>query len=82
MNKTRIGHLRVELAMTDEMRQALMELATGHAATVVVPQAMLRHVRVHHVHTETSRLREVQYRRVVVDRLELCGAHPAVAALP
>lgn len=81
MHKTRIGHLKVELVLTDEMRQGLMELATGHAATVVVPRAMLRHVRIHHVHSDASRLREIQYRRITVDRLELSGASQAVPVL-
>ena len=39
---------------------------------------MLRHVRVHHVQSETSRVRELQYRRVVVDRLELAGGQPSI----
>ncbi len=78
MHKTRIGHLRVELVLTEEMKQALVELASGRANTVVIPQAMLRHVRVHHVQSEMSRVRELQYRRVVVDRLELAGGQPSV----
>jgi len=74
VHTTRIGHMRVELVLTDEMRQRLMELATGHATTVVIPQAMMRHVRMHHCHTPASRMREVQYRHVTVERLELSGA--------
>lgn len=80
MHKTRIGHLRVELELTDDMRQRLMELATGSASTVVIPHAMLRHVRLHHCQTLASRIREVQYRHVTVERLELSGAtvHPGL----
>jgi len=74
VHNTRIGHLRVELELTDEMRQRLMELATGNATTVVIPHAMLRHVRLHHCQTLASRIREVQYRHVTVERLELSGA--------
>ena len=78
MHKTRIGHLKVELVLTDELRQALAELASGRTNTVVIPQATLRHVRVHHVHSEASRVRELQYRRVVVDHLELAGWQPTI----
>ena len=71
MQRSRIGHLHVELAMTDELRQKLMELATGSAETVVIPMAMMRHVRVHHLQSDATRVRELFYRRIAVDRLEI-----------
>jgi len=75
VHTTRIGHMRVELVLTDDLRQRLMELATGNATTVVIPQAMMRQVRLHHCHTPASRIREVQYRHVIVERLELMGSY-------
>lgn len=48
-----------------------MDLATGNATTVVIPQAMVQHMLVHHCRTQASRIREMQYRKVSIDRLEL-----------
>lgn len=59
--------------MTEEMRQKLLELSSGHATVVVIPQAMLNQVRIHHCRTDASRFREAHYRRVAVDRLELAS---------
>ncbi len=70
MHKSKIEHLRVELVMTEEMRHKLQELATGQATSVVIPNAMVRHVMVHHLESGASRLREVHFRHVHVDRLE------------
>ncbi len=75
MHKTRIGHVRVEIVLTDEMRQKLMELATGNAAVVEIPQTLLQQVKIHHYESNASRLREAHFRQVAVDRLELVSAH-------
>ncbi|MHB1630163.1 MAG: hypothetical protein ACYCVB_17635 [Bacilli bacterium] len=82
MHKSRIGHLRVELVMTDEMRQKLMELATGSAAAVLIPETVLQHVRVYHLQSDATRIRELHYRQVHVQRLELAVADAAVRAAP
>ena len=81
VHKSRIGHLRVELVMTDVMRKKLLELASGSAATVLVPEAMLQNVRVYHLQSAASRIRELHYRQVHVHRLELAAAS-AVQMIP
>ncbi len=81
MHKSRVGHLRVELVMTEEMRHKLQELASGQATSVVISNAMVRHVMVHHVESGASRLREVHFRHVHVDRLEFVSTSHNVPLL-
>ena len=74
MHKSTVGHLRVELVMNDEMRQKLHELSTSQATSVIIPNAMIRHVMVHHLESGASRLREVHFRHIHVDHLEFVSA--------
>lgn len=74
MEESRIGKLKVEMVMSDELREALMQLATARQDRVLVPMAVLRHVVVHHAQTPVTRCREMQFRRLTVDQLELVSA--------
>ncbi|MCY0870436.1 MAG: hypothetical protein OWT27_07580 [Firmicutes bacterium] len=74
MDEPRIGKLKVEMVMTDELREALMQLATARQERVLVPMAVLRHVVLHHAQTHVTRCREIQFRRLTVDQLELVAA--------
>lgn len=82
MHKSRIGHLRIELEMTEDIRQKLMELASGQGHSVMINDALMKHVRVYHLQTEASRVKELEYRKVHVHRLELAAARPTLFVGP
>ena len=74
MPKSRIGHMRVELVLHDATRRKLHDLITHKASSVVIPHAVIRHVLVRHVESTGSRVREMHFRHVHVDRLEIAAS--------
>ncbi len=82
MHKSKIGHLRIELEMTDEVRSKLMELASGQGDSVMISDALVKHVRVYHLQTQATRVKELEYRKVHVHRLELSASRPTLFVGP